>query len=644
MKGIASIRASLFFCVLSALAAPPARAETVTAATCELADVQGAVDGAADGDVVQIPAGTCTWTAALALDLEFGGGRALVVTGAGIDATTIHVRKGLADVQGAAGKGWRLSGLTLVTEYDEQELTAITVGGASVSWRIDHIKFDSRSVEYPPLRHIHVHGSTYGLIDHCVMTGEVASAVVVDGENWQTWREPQAWGTAEAVYIEDNLFQVEPPNEAVAAGTTDCQRGGRFVFRHNTVHNQITQCHGFDSGQHASCMSMEVYANTGFITTDTTAAWAWLGQIRGGTALWFDNTWEVDEYSFPPTEAGVWLTDAIALRVYRAEGSPYNWHACDGTPLRLCSNIDAGWNMLDNSWWPLSCTTDADCTADRHMGDHDAVCKWRFCSGNAMALCDPASGDADCEAAGLGTCTGFLDGPDDGTPCFQQPGRSTDNGLSPAYEWNNSCEGAQPSACEGGLGSGNVHYGEDIPQLVENVDYYNFRPDSFDGTEGTGRGPLADRPATCTPTVAYWDTDSNTLYCCESPDTWIACYTPYPYPHPLQSGPTACGNGLCEEGETCDSCPGDCCPEADADADVDTDADADGSADSVADGLSDGGLDGQTDSDGNGGDDGGGGGCGCAIPAQQRGPALPMACLLLGLGLILRRLDRKEKR
>lgn len=90
-----------------------------------------------------------------------------------------------------------------------------------------------------------------------------------------------------------------------------------------------------------------------------------------------------------------------------------------------------------------------------------------------------------------------LDGPGDGAPCFQQPGRSTDNALSPAYEWKNSCSGAQPDACPGGLGSGNVHFGEDVPQLEESVDYYNYRPGSFDGTGGTcrpGGGPQSMDP------------------------------------------------------------------------------------------------------------------------------------------------------
>jgi MYXO-CTERM domain-containing protein len=512
----------------ASLVAQYARADTLDAISCELDVVQQAVNSAQDGDVVQVPAGSCTWDSALSVDAQ---DRNVTILGAGIDVTILQVRRGFADVTGGGGKTWRITGLTVETAYVEEELTALWIGGTSTAWRVDHIKFVATSAPHPPLQHIRVSGETFGLIDHCLMAGEAARAVVVDGDNWDTWRKPHEWGTVEAVFIEDNEFRVEPVNETVANGTTDCQRGGRLVFRHNTVHNQLVGNHGFDSGQHASCLSMEVYGNEHFIRTDTAASWPWLGQVRGGKTLWFDNTFEVDPYEFPPSESGVWLSDAIALRVYRAEGSPYGWHPCDGTPLKLCSNIDASWEPNDG-WWPLTCTTDADCTAEQHMGQDDAVCMWQVCSGNRMMLCDPANGDTDC--AGQGTCTEYLDGPGDGTPCFQQPGRGTDNALVPVYEWNNSCVGAQPDACPGGLGSGNVHFGVNVPQLVENVDYFNYKLGTFDGTEGTGQGTLADRPVSCVPGVAYWATDTNTLYRCGPTDTWSEYYTPFPYPHPLQ--------------------------------------------------------------------------------------------------------------
>jgi hypothetical protein len=59
--------------------------------------------------------------------------------------------------------------------------------------------------------------------------------------------------------------------------------------------------------------------------------------------------------------------------------------------------------------------------------------------------------------------------------------------------------------------------------------------DAFDGTTGVGLGLLSSRPATCTKGVAYWATDTKTLYKCTATNTWTAYYTPYTYPHPLRN-------------------------------------------------------------------------------------------------------------
>jgi hypothetical protein len=82
--------------------------------------------------------------------------------------------------------------------------------------------------------------------------------------------------------------------------------------------------------------------------------------------------------------------------------------------------------------------------------------------------------------------------------------------------------------------------------ILVNRDFYTHAP-SFNGTEGIGEGTLASRPASCTTGVAYWATDegdwnSNNpgpdgqLYKCTATNTWSLYYTPYTYPHPLQTG------------------------------------------------------------------------------------------------------------
>ena len=70
-----------------------------------------------------------------------------------------------------------------------------------------------------------------------------------------------------------------------------------------------------------------------------------------------------------------------------------------------------------------------------------------------------------------------------------------------------------------------------VPQ--ENKDVW-FETAVFDGTSGVGVGLLAARPTTCTKGVAYWATDTKTLYKATETNIWTAYYRPYAYPHPLR--------------------------------------------------------------------------------------------------------------
>lgn len=127
-----------------------------------------------------------------------------------------------------------------------------------------------------------------------------------------------------------------------------------------------------------------------------------------------------------------------------------------------------------------------------------------------------------------------------GWACRDQVGRGTNQASYPLYQWNNcisalGCTPNGPDAVNVNVytAGGGTSY---LPNHIQaNRDYYDAAA-SFDGTQGVGQGTLSARPGTCTPGVAYWATDSNTLYRCTAANSWTAYYTPFPYPHPLQSG------------------------------------------------------------------------------------------------------------
>jgi hypothetical protein len=166
-----------------------------------------------------------------------------------------------------------------------------------------------------------------------------------------------------------------------------------------------------------------------------------------------------------------------------------------------------------------------------------------------------------------------------GYPCKHQPGRDNNGLLYPMFafrnRWTNDGTKVDLVGNTGGASpdytSSHLRVNRDIYNAVSaNAQTSSSSP--FSGTTGIGYGPLANRPATCTTTtesadagrggVMYWATDQGSwnssssnpygvqqngadgvLYMCSATNTWTPYYTPYSYPHPLQSGQTPPGGG-----------------------------------------------------------------------------------------------------
>jgi hypothetical protein len=131
-----------------------------------------------------------------------------------------------------------------------------------------------------------------------------------------------------------------------------------------------------------------------------------------------------------------------------------------------------------------------------------------------------------------------------GWTCYEQIGQGSGStaGLTsyPLYEWDNcktalGCTGTgdQNTIVVYNNQGGSIDYTK--ADIVQNRDFYDS-VGSFDGASGIGIGSSANRPSTCTTGVAYWGTDTSTLYQCNHTNSWTVYYQPYTYPHPLQGG------------------------------------------------------------------------------------------------------------
>jgi hypothetical protein len=502
-------------------------AATITAASCSASDVQAALNSAAAGDTINIPAGICGWTTGVSWtappNVTVRGAGNLSILGGG-DATVI-----IDDYVGGApliriltdGTGtFRLAGLTVRGGSGSiKESGAIAIGGFSKQMRVDHIHIDMQSYATQTAgKPMTLGGWLNGVVDHIIVDlakqGHIQFSAAlygtgVDNYGDQSYAAPTGFGTSDFIFMEDSQFNAKEDRQdpTLYMGiVTDCNGGGRYVLRYNTIVSAGVQTHptgGAVGGR--GCRAHELYGNVALAAADLNPAadapsfaFSWMSS---GTSLVWGNT---------AVGAFKHFIYVVSMRkdnaTYTQTPTPVGWGYC-GT----------AFNGTGSQW-----------------------------DGNT----DPASG----------------------YPCIDQPGRGQSDlltlvsgnrvnsrtgtiawpnqALEPVRDWLNTFQSVR--------GWGNdasnrfsVASGAET-HLAENRDYYEFTA-LFDGTAGVGVGTRASRPANCTAGVAYWSTDQGgnwnatnatandgTLDVCSAANTWTnAVYTPFVYPHPLQSGTTA---------------------------------------------------------------------------------------------------------
>jgi hypothetical protein len=503
MNRVSAYRLLFLLCFLIAFGrAVPVRAANITASSCSSSAVQTAINSASSGDTVTVPSGSCTWSSTVTIS-----GKALTLQGATTcsgspltctDNTVINTSVLAISVTGSATKFVSISGLTLNISGGDPNNGVVAFGGtegdAAFRFHHSHLTITGSAA----MVGVVAIGSVYGLIDHLVVSNSATNnhTFLIHGD-WATggfhsWARANSFGTNGAIYIEDSVFTLTHQTDGLLDGFT----GGRVVFRYNTATFGGSESgswdtigfHGTDSGFYRSFFSAEMYGNT--MTNNMPSAITPF-HLRGGTGLVYSNTFN---------GSGGW--HGINLQNYRADGNgPYsNWGACNGTNWKLVSIDPTTTNGRTNStsgtvFW---------CAINRDT---------------------PAISNATCSAITPGdTATTYFDGSGaGGYPCRDNPGRTHNQALAPVYAW---------------LNSPNLGISGEAGIIDANRDYYAYTG-SFTGASGMGSGAASSRPSSCTTGVAYWGTDTSTLYRCTATNTWAAYYTPYTYPHPLGGGGTS---------------------------------------------------------------------------------------------------------
>jgi hypothetical protein len=504
-----------------------AAAQTINAASCSASDVQAAFRSVtAATTIVNIPAGTCHWsTAQVKLTIPAGsstlsilGAGSLTTTGGGDQTVIVDDYSNsnpllLVTTNSTPASFFRLAGITFqggsTGTGNDKWAGIVMIGGSSQNIRVDH--FHGSTATYSPasgsaaLEYV---GCTSGVTDHSIFdapVGSVNNAVhqynggSCNGDTLgvgdQSWTQPTGLGSANFMFVEDSVFNNGAGN--------DCTDGGRFVYRHNAFnmtgppgYPPAVQTHPTGVARLRGCRAYEIYANTFTAQPSNfmfSAVW-----LSSGTGVVWGNT-------IPSSSAGggTGVSNFIYGRVNRSNNNPY---VQQPTP--------TGWGYCGTAF-----------SGSGSCWDQNAVA---------------ATGYACIDQIGRGA--GDLLVNDFPTVTNNRTGTCTwpNQALEPVYEWANAYSPVPSNPSH-------IWTQAEAPALI-NRDYYLGTADSgspitFTGATGVGAGLLSARPGTCTALVAYWATDTNTLYQCSSTNTWTVYYTPYTYPHPLTQGSGGGGGG-----------------------------------------------------------------------------------------------------
>jgi len=380
--GLIALAASFALIALAAafFSAGMAHAQgTFKAASCNYSDVNAVINGpthtAINGDTIQIPAGTCTWTSGVTVtaSITITGLGATPNSGpstfgSGTNGVTILSNNGggplfqLNPTYASSNNVTTIQNMNLDPINSTTSLTSpIIIEGVSTASgfpevRIDNIYFgfttpwteggnSSNSVDM-----IRV-GEVIGVLDHSTMangslsnhfySAQMASYMGVGQFGDNSWAQPDTMGGANNWFAENNVSYVNGATfndcTELPPGYTQTSGGCRVVnrFNHVTSYNgfTFTAVHGLDTtGRPRSGRHTEAYGNTNVCQNNCGDA---ATSFRGGTGMVFGNTSTVSGSGH--------YNQIFDFTVYRVVFAPSPWSYCGGL------NALDPWDTNDNT-------------------------------------------------------------------------------------------------------------------------------------------------------------------------------------------------------------------------------------------------------------------------------------------------------
>ena len=302
----------------------------IQATSVQYADVLAAVNQAADGDTVEVPAGTATWSQQLKITKGITLAGKTTTRGAGTKNATASDQTIIIDdapksptlLTFNTSKPFRLTGFTMRSGANDIPSGAVHAavglnGQKGVAFRMDNMHFDSLK-----RRAIQCGGWSIGVIDSTIIRTQGHNQSFYFAQpawNGQTmgngaWADYPWFGTDKFVFVEDTTIF---GNVQGVGGNIDNMGGARFVIRHTYFSQCTVSGHGTESGAQRGNRCAEIYSN--IFDWDGAAA----AQGRSGTFIWHDNAW--------PTKMGRNSDNFMSLAVYRENMRAKYWGFAQGT-------------------------------------------------------------------------------------------------------------------------------------------------------------------------------------------------------------------------------------------------------------------------------------------------------------------------